>query len=108
MCYSLTGKKGVHVHEHNDFKTNIELFGTELCFTVGVKIVIYNIVLLILIITAFLLNNEQWYISFPAINISRPDSKESCPVNPTRLCKVLCTHLHHVNCINLNYTLSSI
>jgi hypothetical protein len=43
MCYSLTGKKGVHVHEHSDSKTDIELFGTELCFTVGVKIVIYNI-----------------------------------------------------------------
>jgi len=27
-CYSLTGKKGVHVHEHNDFKTSIEVFGT--------------------------------------------------------------------------------
>jgi hypothetical protein len=43
MCYSLTGKKGVHVQEHNDFNTNIELFGTELCFTVGVNIVINNI-----------------------------------------------------------------
>jgi len=43
MCYSLTGKKGVHVHEHNDFKTNIELFGAELYFTIGVKIGICNI-----------------------------------------------------------------
>jgi hypothetical protein len=53
------------------------------------------------------LNNNQWYISFPAINISRPDSEELYPVKPTRLGKVLCKHLHHVNCINLNYTISS-
>ena len=43
MCYSLTGKKGMHVHEHSDFETNIEVFGTELYFTIGDKIVIYNI-----------------------------------------------------------------
>jgi len=33
----------VHVDEHNDFKTNIEVFGAELYFNIGVKIVIYNI-----------------------------------------------------------------
>ena len=33
----------MHVHEHSDFKTNIAVFGTELCFTIGVKIVIHNI-----------------------------------------------------------------
>jgi hypothetical protein len=65
-------------------------------------------ILLILIPTALLLNNNQWYISFPAINISRPDSEELYPVKPTRLGKVLCKHLHHVYRINLNYTISSI
>jgi hypothetical protein len=33
----------VHVHEHNDFKINIELFGTELYYAFVVNIVIYNI-----------------------------------------------------------------
>jgi hypothetical protein len=43
MWYSLTGRKGVHVHVHNDLKTKIEVLGTELYFTIGAKIVIYNI-----------------------------------------------------------------
>jgi hypothetical protein len=65
-------------------------------------------ILLILIPTAFWLKNNQWYISLTAINIPRPDSKESCTVKQTRLGKVLCKHLNHVNCINLNKTTSSI
>lgn len=64
-------------------------------------------IMLLLILTTvyitFVFNINQWYISFSAAHISRPDSKELCPVKPARLGKVLYTHLHHVNYIISNY-----